>query len=140
MPRKNQFARAAALAGSLEVADATEDTIRAIPPLLPEPCWVSLDDLLDYFGPAAPPLEDPPSNTATIETLTACLTTAPPLSSPHRDGWRNEHFVDLAKDPACGTALARVLTTVVRGDIRVSAMMQECKNESVRCKVGKKRN
>jgi len=72
LPRKNQFARAAALARSPGVADATEDTIRAISPLFLEPGWVSPEDLLDYFGPAAPPLEDPPSNTVTVETLTAC--------------------------------------------------------------------
>ena len=33
--RKNQFAKTATLAGSLGVADATEDTIRATPPLFP---------------------------------------------------------------------------------------------------------
>jgi hypothetical protein len=68
------------------VADATEDTIRAIPPLFPEPDWVFPNDLLDYFGPAVFPLENPPYNTVIVETLTACLVTAPPLSSPHRDG------------------------------------------------------
>jgi hypothetical protein len=84
--RKNQFARAAALAESLGVAEATHDMIKAIPPLFPEPSRVSPEDLLDYFGPDAPPLEEAPSNTVTIDTLTACLATAPPLSSPHRDG------------------------------------------------------
>jgi hypothetical protein len=115
--KKNQFARAAALAGSLGVADATEDTLKAIPHLFPEPGGVSQADLMDLYGPAAPPLQDPPSNTVTVETLTACLAAAPPLSSPHRDGWRNEHFVDLAKDGACGVALARVLTAIIQGDV-----------------------
>jgi hypothetical protein len=35
--KKNQFARAAQLAGSLGVAEANEDTIRGIPPMFPEP-------------------------------------------------------------------------------------------------------
>ena len=99
------------------VAYATEDIIRAIPTLFPKPGIVSPHDLLDYFGPAAPPLDDPLPTTTTLETPRACLATAPPLSSPHGDGWRNEHFVDLARDQACGVALARVLTVVVSGDL-----------------------
>ena len=93
--RKNQFARAAALAGSLGVADATPDTIAAIPPLFPDPGVVDPQDLLDYFGPEAPPLEDQPSSVVTLELLRTCLASAPPLSSPHRDGWRNEHMDEL---------------------------------------------
>jgi hypothetical protein len=72
---------------------------------------------LDYFGPVAPPLEEAPSNTVTIDILNAYLATAPPLSSPHRDGRRNEHFVDLAKDPAFAASLARVLNAVVQGAV-----------------------
>ncbi len=53
--RKNQLARAATLTGSLGVADATEDTIKAIAPLFPEPGIVSPEDLLDFFGTSAPP-------------------------------------------------------------------------------------
>jgi len=41
---------------------------------------------------------------------------APP-SSPHRDNWRNEHLVELARDPTCGSALAKVLTTIVASDV-----------------------
>jgi len=113
--RKNMFARAAILSGSLGVADATEEIIRATPPL--SRSTVSAQDLLDYFGPSTPPLDDPLPTTATLETLQTCLAAAPPLSTPHRDGWRNEHFVDLARHQACGTALARVLTTMVSGDV-----------------------
>ncbi len=32
-------------------------------------------------------------------------------------GWKNEHFVDLARDLACGAALARELTAVVQCDV-----------------------
>jgi hypothetical protein len=39
------------------------------------------------------------------------------LSSPHKDGWRNELFVEMDKDPACAAALARMLTAVVTGDV-----------------------
>jgi len=52
--RKNHFASEAALSGSLRVADAAEDTIKAIGLLFPEPSTVSPQDLLDYFGPATP--------------------------------------------------------------------------------------
>jgi hypothetical protein len=99
------------------VADATQDTINAIGPLFPDPGTVDPQDLLDLYGPAAPPLEDQPASVVTLELLRTCLASAPPLSSPHRDGWRNEHLSELARDQACGTALARVLTAVVTGDV-----------------------
>lgn len=40
-----------------------------------------------------------------------------PLSTPHRDGWRNEHIAEMAKDPACAAAIARLLTAVITGDV-----------------------
>jgi len=72
---------------------------------------------MHYYGPAAPPLEDAPPNIVTVDLLHTCLAATPPLSSPHRDGWRNEHFVEMARDPACATALARMLTAVVTRDV-----------------------
>jgi hypothetical protein len=39
------------------------------------------------------------------------------MSTPHRDGWRNEHFFELVKEPACGSALARLMTAVVTCDV-----------------------
>ena len=78
---------------------------------------VDPQDLLDYFGPAAPPLEEQPPSVVTLELLRTCLATAPSLSSPHRDGCRNEHMEELATDPSCGAALARVVTAIVAGDV-----------------------
>jgi hypothetical protein len=88
--RKNQFVRVATLSGSLGVADITEDTIKAISPLFPERGIVSPTDLLHYYGQATPPLEDSLPNIVTLDILKTCMAAAPPLSSPHRDGWRNE--------------------------------------------------
>jgi len=45
------------------------------------------------------------------------LVAAPPLLTPHKDGWRKEHFCENAKDPACGAALANLMTAVVAGDV-----------------------
>jgi len=53
----------------------------------------------------------------TLDLLRDCLAAAPPLSSPHKDGWRNEHLIELARDSVCGSALAGVLTAVVAGDV-----------------------
>ena len=33
------------------------------------------------------------------------------------DGWRNEHFVEMAKNPECAAAMARMLTAVVTWDV-----------------------
>jgi len=55
---------------SLGVAKATEDTIKAIGPLFPEQGGVSPEDLIDYYGPATPPLvEDAPPNIVTVDLL-----------------------------------------------------------------------
>ena len=62
-------------------------------------------------------MEDPLPNVVTLDILKTCLAAAPPLSSPHKDGWRNDYLVDLARDPACAAALARVLTSVVTSDV-----------------------
>jgi hypothetical protein len=98
--RKNQFSRADALAGSLGVADATEDTIHGLGPLFPDPGAVDPTDLMDYYGPAAPP---PPGGPVPVIRYSGDAPElsgrTPPLSSPHRDGWRNEHLVELARDP-----------------------------------------
>ncbi len=46
------------------------------------------------------------------------------MSTPHRDGWRNEYFFELVKDPACGSALASLMTAVVpaKGDVPAKAI------------------
>jgi hypothetical protein len=87
--RKNQFARAASLSSRLGVANATEDIINGIAPLFPKPCVVSQQDLLDYFGPPAPPpplLEDPLPTVVTLDPLRKCLAenTAPILPTQRR--------------------------------------------------------
>ena len=83
---------------------------------------VDTHDLIDLYGPTTPPLEEHPSTYLTLELLRTCLATTPPRSSPHRDGWRNERRVDLARDTECGTALARELTAVVTGDVPKKTM------------------
>jgi len=55
---KNQFSRAANLAGSQGIADATPDTLHALPSLFPEPTTISEEDLRDFYGPVAAPLPE----------------------------------------------------------------------------------
>ena len=47
---KQQFSRVANLADSLGIADATPDTLHALPSLFPEPSVISEEDLGDYYG------------------------------------------------------------------------------------------
>jgi hypothetical protein len=102
----------------LGVAEADEDTIRGIDPLFPAPRGgLAPEDLLAYYDPPAIPLLDKPPPTITLDLLRQCLDAAPPLSTPHNDGWRNEHFIELMKDPACGMALADFLIVVHIGDV-----------------------
>jgi len=75
------------------------------------------EDLLDYHGPSAPLLLDVPPIYVTLDNLRLCMVTAPPLSSPYKDGWRVEHLISLAVDLVCGEALATFMTVVVKGEV-----------------------
>ena len=99
------------------IADATPDTMHALPSLFPEPLVVSEEDLRDYYGPAAPPLPDVEPIRITLEILATCLAAAPPLFSPHKDGWRTEHLSQLAPDDECGKALATFATSIIVGGV-----------------------
>ena len=45
------------------------------------------------------------------------MVVAPPLSSPHKDGWRTKNLSQLAPNDACGEALASLATSIVQGDV-----------------------
>ena len=64
------------------VADATEDTIHGLGPLFPDPGVVDPHDLMDYYGPAAPPLEDQPPSVVTLDMLRSCLAAVPSSRQP----------------------------------------------------------
>ena len=85
--------------------------------MFPDPGVVTQEDLIAYNGPPASPLPGHPPPVITIDLLRQCLDAAPPLSTPHKDGRRNEHLSKLAKDDACGHALARVMTVVYTADV-----------------------
>jgi hypothetical protein len=107
--------RAALLAALL--ADATPDTLASLHTLFPEPRLISDNDLLDYYGSAAPLCSDAQLVVVILDILRTCVGVVPPLSSTHKDGWRVEHFIPLAADPDCGEDLAAFVTTLVRGDV-----------------------
>ena len=89
---ENKFAWVAQMAGSLRIAEANEATIRALSPLFLARGEVSEAYLLAYYGPQAAPLQDPPPSTVTLYMLRECLAAIPPISTPHKDKWRNEHL------------------------------------------------
>ena len=82
--RKKQFSRAAALAGSLGVADATEDTINGLGPVFPDPSVVDPQDLMDYYGLVAPPWRTNPRQSLLWRCFGAVWPQLPPLVSPQR--------------------------------------------------------
>jgi hypothetical protein len=53
----------------------------------------------------------------TLYNLRICIAASPPLSSPHNDGWRVEHFIPLVVDPDCGEALATFMAVIVNGGV-----------------------
>ena len=46
-----------------------------------------------------------------------CLDDTSPISTPHKDGWSNEYFRELAKDVDFGTTLAVLMTSVIVADV-----------------------
>ena len=84
--------------------------------MFPDQGVLSPEDLLDYFGPATPPMENPLPSRVTLEIMQTALASTPPLPSPPKDEWRNEHLAEIARDLACGAVLARVFTAIVAGD------------------------
>ena len=114
---KQQFARAASLADNLGVVDVTSDTLESLRHLFPAPSGVPEEDLLDHYDLAAPPNPDNPPVSVDLETLRPCLVVAPPLSYPHKDGWRVEHLVPLAVGLACGENLAAFMTMMIKDEV-----------------------
>ena len=115
---KHQFTGAADLSGSLGIADATPDTSESLRHVFPESSSVPEADLLDYYGQDAPPILDIQHVTVDLETLKSCLASSPPLSPPHKCGWRVEHITSLSASPTCGEALAALMmTSLIKGEV-----------------------
>ncbi len=99
------------------MAETAPDTLAALRTLFPEPKVVSEANLHEFYGHVAPPCLDAYLIIVTLDTLRACSAAAPPLSSPHKDMWRVEHFIPLAADPDCGEALAAFTSVIGKGEV-----------------------
>ena len=114
--RHNQFARAAGLADNKCIADASKDTMDAIPNLFKEPCVVDEESLRRLHAPRVIPTRESTAVTITLEDVHKCLAEVAPLTTPHKDGWRAEHLLALCKDADCGAAYTDVIAALVVGD------------------------
>ena len=115
--RHNQFARAAGLADNKGIADASLDTLDAIPELFKEPGQVDEEVLRRLYGPKVTPTRESMAVTLTPEQVLKNLADVAPLTTPHRDGWRAEHLLPLCKDQDCGAAFTDLLGALVAGDV-----------------------
>jgi hypothetical protein len=77
---------------------------------------VSDADLLEYYGPHVAPSPDAEPVRITLDILRTCIADAPPLSSPHKDGWRTEHLATLSANQVCNEALAEFASSLVKGE------------------------
>jgi hypothetical protein len=55
-----------------------------------------------------------------VDKIRECIAAAPPLTSPHRDGWRMEHLEALSRDGAFASALAIFTSNIATGDVPTS--------------------
>ena len=79
-------ARGAGLANNKGIADATQDTLDAIPDLFKEPGVVDEATLRHLYGPKVLPTRDSMAVTITTEEVLKCVAEVAPLTTPHKDG------------------------------------------------------
>jgi hypothetical protein len=116
--RHSQFVRAAGLADSKGIANATQDTLDAIPDLFKAPGVIPQETLRRLYGPKIVPTHAGTSVTITTEDVQKCLMAeVAPLTTPHKDGWRAEHLSALCKDPDCATSFTTITSALAAGDV-----------------------
>jgi hypothetical protein len=106
------------LAESFGVAPAFAETYHALN--LPHlgPGDVRDEDLFELYGEPKPVVADRSSTTIKVAKVRECVATAPPpLTSPHRNGWRMKHLEALSRDDAFASALATFISNIASGDV-----------------------
>jgi len=118
MLRHNLFACASKLVDSKGIADASHDTLDAIPDLFKdEPSVVEEETLRHLYGSRVTPTRESTVVTITPDDVYKCLAEVAPLTTPHRDGWRAEHLLALCKDADCGAAFTDVIAALTARDV-----------------------
>jgi hypothetical protein len=113
--RHNMFARAAGLAVSKGLANATQNTLDAIPDMFKEPCHVNEDTLRRLYGPRVTPTRESMAVTDIPEDVYKCIAVVAPLTTPHKDGWRAEHLLALCKGHDYRAAFTDVIIALATG-------------------------
>jgi hypothetical protein len=114
---KGKFSRATMLADSFGVAPSSVETYRALTQMHPAPGVILQHDLVDLFGEPIAVVMDTSATTIPVDKVRECIAAAPPpLTSPHRVGWRMEHLETLPGDDAFATALATFISNIAIGE------------------------
>jgi hypothetical protein len=87
-----QLSRFAMLADSFGVAPASAETYQALNMMHPAPGVVLYEDLVELYGEPKPVDATASAPNIGVDKVRECIAAAPPLTSPHRDGWRMEHL------------------------------------------------
>jgi len=115
--RYNQYASASGRFDSKGVADASHDTLDAIPDMFKEPGVVDEESLRRLYGPRVTPTRESPALTITHEDVYKCMSKVAALTTPHKDGWRVEHLLAVCKDADCGASCTDVIAALAAGDV-----------------------
>ncbi len=78
---------------------------------------VDEESLRNLYGPRVTPTRESTAVTITLEDVYKCLAKVAPLTTPHKDGWREEHVIALCKDVDCGAAFTDVIVALDAGDV-----------------------
>ena len=98
------------------IADATHDTLDAIPDLFKAPDVIDEATLRRLYGPQVLPTRESMTGTITTNDVLKCVAEVAPLATPHKDGWRAEHLLALGKDPDCAAAFTDIIGDLIAGD------------------------
>jgi hypothetical protein len=106
------------LADSFGVAPASDETYHALNLMHPASRGVLYEDLVELYEEPTPVNTTAPAPNIAVDKMRECIAAAPPLTSPHRDGWsRMEHQEALSRDETFAATLATFISNIARGDV-----------------------
>jgi hypothetical protein len=105
------------LADSAGVAPASSEAYHDLNMMHPDPGRVLYEDLVELFGEPKPMDANASAPNIRVDKVRECIAAAPPLTSPHMDGWRMEHLEALSRDEAFATTLATFISNIATGTV-----------------------
>jgi hypothetical protein len=99
------------------IADATHDTLDALPGLFMEPGVVDEATLRRLHGPKVNPTGETMASIVTPDMVLKCLASVAPFTTPHKDGWGAERLLSLCAVQDYAATCTYLVATLMAGDV-----------------------